>query len=162
MGWHNYFAEVQKFLKTSFLHYLFVIFQGNIPRIRNTTHYRYPLHPRVNSVYAEAEVRTYFSSKIICLKTLFYLWFLWILKFLNFEYILSVQHFFKQQGIELCNATKKTVRMSTIKTHYFISFILFLSSSAHRQPLGGVLQKIGSAAVLRPIKKYLRKSSIFH
>ena len=28
---------------------------------------------------------------------------------------------------ELCNATKKNVRLSTIKTQYFISFILFLS-----------------------------------
>ena len=60
------------------------------------------------------------------------------------------------------NATKKNVRLSTIKTHYFISFILFLSSSAHRQPLGGVLQKSGSATVLKPIKKYLQMSSIFH
>ena len=32
---------------------------------------------------------------------------------------------------EPCNATKKNARMSTIKTHYFISFILFLSSSTH-------------------------------
>ena len=53
---------------------------------------------------------------------------------------------------EPCNATKKNVRLSTIKTHYFIPFILFLSSSAHRQPPGGVLQKIDSATVLRPIK----------
>ena len=50
--------------------------------------------------------------------------------------------------------TEENVRLNTIKTHYFISFILFLSSSAHRQPLGGVLQKIGSATVLKPIKKY--------
>ena len=48
------------------------------------------------------------------------------------------------------------------ETHYFISFILFLSSSAQRQPLGNVLQKIGSATVLKPIKQYLRRSSIFH
>ena len=53
-------------------------------------------------------------------------------------------------------------RLSAIKTRYFISFILFLSSSAHRQPLGGVLQKTGSATVLKPIKKYLQMSSIFH
>ena len=48
------------------------------------------------------------------------------------------------------------------KTHYFISFILFLSSSAHRQPLGGALQKSGSATVLKPIKKYLQRNSIFN
>ena len=48
------------------------------------------------------------------------------------------------------------------KAHYFISFIFFLSSSAHRQPLGGVLQKDGSATVLKPIKQYLQRSSIFH
>ena len=42
---------------------------------------------------------------------------------------------------ETCNATKKNVRLSTIKTHNFLSFILFLSSSARRQPLWGVLQK---------------------
>ena len=42
---------------------------------------------------------------------------------------------------EPCNPTKKNARLSTIKTHYFTSFILFLSSSAHRQPLGGVLRK---------------------
>ena len=35
---------------------------------------------------------------------------------------------------EPCNATKKNVRVSTVKTHYFIPYILFLSSSAHRQP----------------------------
>ena len=51
------------------------------------------------------------------------------------------------------NATKKNVRLSTIKTHYFIFFILFLSSSSHKQPLGGALQKIGSATELKPIKK---------
>ena len=51
-------------------------------------------------------------------------------------------------------------RMS--ETHYFISFILFLSSSAHRQPLGGVLRKSRSATVLKPIKKYLQTSSVFH
>ena len=55
--------------------------------------------------------------------------------------------------------TEENVRLNTIKTHYFISFILFLSSSAHRQPLGGVLQKSGSATVLKPIKKYLQRSS---
>ena len=64
--------------------------------------------------------------------------------------------------IEPCNATKKNIRLSTMKTHYFISFICFLSSSAHRQPPGGVLQKTGSATVLKPIKKYLQRSSIFH
>ena len=63
---------------------------------------------------------------------------------------------------EPCNATKKNVRLSTIKAHYFISFILFLSSSAHRQPLGGVPQKSGFATVLKPIKKYLQRGSIFH
>ena len=47
------------------------------------------------------------------------------------------------------------------KTHYFISFILFFSSSAYRQLLKAVLQKIGSATVLKPIKKYLRRNSIF-
>ena len=52
---------------------------------------------------------------------------------------------------------KKNVRLSTIKTHYFISSILFLSSSAHRQPLGGVLQKSRSATVLKPIKKFDQK-----
>ena len=57
---------------------------------------------------------------------------------------------------------KDDVRLSDIKAHYFISFILFPSSRAHRQPLGGVLQKIGSATVLKPIKKYLQRSSIFH
>ena len=57
---------------------------------------------------------------------------------------------------------QKNVSLSTIKTHNFISFILFLWSRAHMQPLGGVLQKIGSATVLKPIKKYLRMSSIFH
>ena len=57
---------------------------------------------------------------------------------------------------------QRRMSLSTIKTHYFISFIFFLSSSAHRQPLGGVLQKIGSATVLKPIKKYLQRSSIFH
>ena len=41
---------------------------------------------------------------------------------------------------EPCNATKKNVWLSTIKTHCFTSFILFLSSSTHRQQLG-VLQK---------------------
>ena len=56
---------------------------------------------------------------------------------------------------EPCNTTKKNIRLSTIKIHYFISLIFFLSSSARRQPLGGVLQKIGSATVLKPIKKYL-------
>ena len=61
-----------------------------------------------------------------------------------------------------CNATKKNVRLSIIITHYFIPFILFLLSSAHRQALGGVLQKIGSTSVLKPITKYLRRSSIFH
>ena len=50
-------------------------------------------------------------------------------------------------------------RMS--ETHYFISFILFLSSSAHKQSLGGVLQKIGSATVLKPIKKILAKEFNF-
>ena len=45
---------------------------------------------------------------------------------------------------------------------YFISFILFLSSSAHIQPLGVALQKSGSATVLEPIKKYLKRSPIFH
>ena len=59
---------------------------------------------------------------------------------------------------EPCNATKKNVRLSTIKAHYFISFILFLSNSPHRQPLGGVLQKISFATVLKPIKKCLRRS----
>ena len=29
-------------------------------------------------------------------------------------------------------------------------------------PLGGVLHKIGSATVLKPIKEYLRRSLIFH
>ena len=47
-------------------------------------------------------------------------------------------------------------------THYFISLIFFLSSSAHRQPLGGVQQKSGSATVLKPIEKYLQRNSIFH
>ena len=42
---------------------------------------------------------------------------------------------------ELCNATKKNIRLSTTKTHYFTSFILFLSNSA---------------------KNDLRRSSIFH
>ena len=56
---------------------------------------------------------------------------------------------------ETCNATKKNVRLSTIKTHDFISFILFLSSSAYRQAMGGVLRKVGSATVLKPITKYL-------
>ena len=60
------------------------------------------------------------------------------------------------------NDTKKNVRLSTMKTHYFISFILFLSSSAHREPLGGVLQKTGSATVLKPTKKCLQRSWIFH
>ena len=63
---------------------------------------------------------------------------------------------------EPCNATKSNVRLSIIKTHYFISYILFLSSSAHRQPLGGVLQKSGSPTVLNPIKKYLQRSPNFH
>ena len=63
---------------------------------------------------------------------------------------------------EPCNLTKENVGLVTIETHYFISFILFLSSSAHRRPLGGVLQKRGSATVLKPIKKYLQRSSIFH
>ena len=40
---------------------------------------------------------------------------------------------------------KEECKTDTIKIHYFISFILFLSSSAYRQPLGDVLQKIGSA-----------------
>ena len=60
------------------------------------------------------------------------------------------------------NGTKKNARLSSMKTHYFISFILFLSSSTHRQPLGGVLQKLDSATVLNPVKKYLRRSSIIH
>ena len=47
-----------------------------------------------------------------------------------------------------------------MKTPYFISFIIFLSSSTHRQPLGRVLQKIGSATVLKPIKIYLQTFSI--
>ena len=63
---------------------------------------------------------------------------------------------------EPCNATEKNIRLSKIKTHHFISSILFPSSSAHRQPLGGVLQKIGPAIVLKSIKKYLRRSKIFH
>ena len=62
---------------------------------------------------------------------------------------------------EVCNGTKKNVRLSTIKTRYFIFLVLSLSSSAHRQPLGVVPQKIGSATVLKPIKKYLQRSSIF-
>ena len=61
---------------------------------------------------------------------------------------------------EPCNATKKNVRVSTIKTRHFISLILFPLCSAHR--LRGVLQKIGSGTVIKPIKKYLRRSSIFH
>ena len=43
----------------------------------------------------------------------------------------------------------------------FISFILFLSSSAHRQPLGGVLQKNSSPTVLKPIKKIPAKEFNF-
>ena len=46
------------------------------------------------------------------------------------------------------------------KTHYLISFIFFLSSSAHRQPLRGVLQK-GSATVLRPIKNTCKGVQVF-
>ena len=63
---------------------------------------------------------------------------------------------------EPCNATKKNVRLTTRKTPHSISFILFLSSSAHRQRLGGVLQKSCSAIVLKSIKKYLQKSSLFY
>ena len=67
---------------------------------------------------------------------------------------------------EPCNATKQNVRLSTVKTHYFISFILFLSSSTQKQPLGGVLHKSCSATVVKPIKKFdqkiPQKSSIFH
>ena len=48
--------------------------------------------------------------------------------------------------------THNNVRLSTVKTHFLISFILFLSSSAYRQPLGGVLQESDSATVLKPIK----------
>ena len=48
------------------------------------------------------------------------------------------------------------------KNTLFHFFILFLLSSAHGQPLGGVLQKIGYAAVLKPIKTNLRRNSIFH
>ena len=62
---------------------------------------------------------------------------------------------------EPCNATKKNARLSTIKTYYFISFIFFLFSSAHRQPLGGVLQKSCSATVLKPIKKIPAKEFNF-
>ena len=58
---------------------------------------------------------------------------------------------------EPCNAAKKNVRLTTIKTHCFISFIFFLSSSAHRQRLGSVLQKSRSATVLKPIKKFDQK-----
>ena len=42
-----------------------------------------------------------------------------------------------------------------------ISFILFPSSSAHRQPLGDVLQKIGSPTVLKAIKKIPAKEFNF-
>ena len=43
--------------------------------------------------------------------------------------------------------------------HYLIFFILFLSGSAHRQPLGSVLQKSRSATVLKPIKKFDKKAT---
>ena len=86
------------------------------------------------------------------LAVLNYFWFSW----------LKCSEFVLISPTEPCNATEKNVRLSAIKTHYFISFILFLSSSAHRKPLGGVLRKIGSATVLKPIKKYLERSSIFH
>ena len=58
---------------------------------------------------------------------------------------------------EPCNTTKKNARLSTIKANYFSSFILFLSSSAHRQSLGGVLQKSRSSTVLKRIKKFDQK-----
>ena len=38
----------------------------------------------------------------------------------------------------------------------------FFHSFSRRQPLGSVLQNTGSATVLKPIKKYLQRSSIFH
>ena len=62
---------------------------------------------------------------------------------LNFFSILRLKcsKFVVISPTEPSNATKKNVRLSTIKTHYFIFFILFLSSSTHKQPLGGVLQK---------------------
>ena len=55
---------------------------------------------------------------------------------------------------------KDDVRLSAIKAHYFISFILFPSSRAHRQPLGGILKKIGSATVLKPVKTFLRRRNL--
>ena len=48
---------------------------------------------------------------------------------------------------------KEECRTEYYKNTLFISFILLLSSSALRQPLGGVLQKSGSATALKPIKK---------
>ena len=62
---------------------------------------------------------------------------------LNFFSILRLKcsKFVVISPTEPSNATKKNVRLSTIKTHYFIFFILFLSSSTHRQALGGVVQK---------------------
>ena len=42
--------------------------------------------------------------------------------------------------------------------HFFHSFSFM--QRTYRQPVGGVLQEIDSATVLKPIKKYLRRSSI--
>ena len=44
----------------------------------------------------------------------------------------------------------------------FLSFFFFQAAHIGNHWLGGVLQKIGSASVLKPIKEYLRRSSIFH
>ena len=106
-------------------------------------------------------IPVYFICKIVTY-TLF-LWepvnFVWAWLFLIFFHFWgwNILNFFLFPQMNLA-MPQKNVRLNTVKTHYFISFILLLSSSAHRQPLGDVLQKIGSAPVVKPIKKYLRRS----
>ena len=68
----------------------------------------------------------------------------------------NVLNLFLFPRLTLAMSQRRRIK-STIKIHYFISFILFLSSSAHRQPLGGVLQKSHSVTVLKPIKKFDQK-----
>ena len=80
-----------------------------------------------------------------------------VLKFFHF-WGCNVLNLFLSSLLNLAMPQRRVSDWVQQKAHCFISFIFFLSSSAHRQPLGDVLQKNGSVTV----QKYLKRSSIFH
>ena len=102
----------------------------------------------------ETSTKLYIYEKM----TYWYITIFFLIRIRKFCLMLAVLNFLT----EPCNATKKNARLGAIKAYYLISFIFFLLSTAHRQPLGGVLQKSCSATVLKPIKKYLQRNSVVH